>query len=153
MFDSYVFAPPLYQKEVLTGYWTEPYVDKIRDAIADAFTGDPADQERREQLAAEGAGVWVLNGTDQANRGSRIAGFLEFHGLSASAPRPKPEGAVPDDTVIRVYDDPAKFPLTIAYLEEVFGVTVERATDAEVRTDIVITIGNDTPDLEPPPSS
>ena len=150
---SYVFAPPLYQKEVLTGYWTEPYVDKIRDAIADAFTGDPADQERREQLAAEGAGVWVLNGTDQANRGTRIAGFLEFHGLTASAPRPKPEGAVPDDTVIRVYDDPAKFPLTIAYLEEVFGVTVEQATDAEIRTDIVITIGDDTPNLEPPPSS
>ncbi len=150
---SYVFAPPLYQREVLTGYWTEPYVDKIRDAIADAFTGDPADQERREQLAAEGAGVWVLNGTDQANRGTRIAGFLEFHGLSASAPRPKPEGAVPDDTVIRVYDDPAKFPLTIAYLEEVFGVTVQRATDAGIRTDIVITIGDDTPNLEPPPSS
>ncbi len=150
---SFVFAPPLYQREVLTGYWTEPYVDKIREAIADAFTGDPADQERREQLAGEGAGVWVLNGTDQANRGSRIAGFLEFHGLSASAPRPKPEGAVPDDTVIRVYDDPAKFPLTIAYLEEVFGVTVEQATDPEIRTDIVITIGSGTPNLEPPPSS
>ena len=150
---SYVFAPPLYQKEVLTGYWTEPYVDVIREAVADAFTGDPADQERREALAGEGAGVWVLNGTGQANRGSRLAGYLEFHGLSASAPRQEPDGAVPDDTVIRVYDDPAKFPETIAYLEEVFGVTVERATDPDIRTDIVITIGDRTPDLEPPPSS
>ncbi len=151
---SYVFAPPLYQKEVLTGYWTEPYPDKMRAAIRDAFTSDPADQERRERLASEGAGVWVLNGTGEANRGSRLAGYLEVQGLAASAPRQAPEGQVPGDTVITVYNGASeRIPGTIAYLEDLFGVTVETATDAKVRAEVVIVIGRDTPELEPPPSS
>ena len=151
---SYVFAPPLYQKEVLTGYWTEPYPDKIRTAIRDAFRTDPADQDRRERLAAESAGVWVLNGTGQANRGSRIAGYLEYQGLAASAPRQKPEGAVPATTAITIYNGASeRIPETIAYLEGLFKVTVKTATDDKIRTDVVILIGRDTPDLAPPPQS
>ena len=42
---------------------------------------------------------------------------------------------------------------TIAYLEKRFKTTVTTATDPTVRADIVITIGQDTPNLEPPPSS
>ena len=57
-----------------------------------------------ERLAGEGAGVWVLNGTDDPNRGTRLAGYLEYHGLDASAPRQKPEGSVPAKTVITVYN-------------------------------------------------
>jgi LCP family protein required for cell wall assembly len=151
---SYVFAPPLYQKEVLSGYWTEPYTDIIRAAIRDAFSSDPADQERRERLATEGAGVWVLNGTGEANRGSRLAGYLEYHGLAASAPREAPEGQVPADTVITVYNGASeRIPATIEYLEGLFDVTVKTATDETIRTDVVIVIGRDTPDLEPPPQS
>jgi LCP family protein required for cell wall assembly len=151
---SYVFASPLYQEEVLSGYWLEPYVDRIRAAIKDAFTADPADLAQQERLAGEGGGVWVLNGTGSPNRGSRLAGYLEFHGLSASAPRQKPEGEVPANTVITVYNGAeTELPETIAYLEKLFGVKVRTAVDDSVRTDVVIVIGRNTPELEPPPQS
>ncbi len=149
---SYVFTPDFYQNEVLSGYWLEPRVDRIRAAVRDAFTVDPADQELRERLAGEGAGIWVLNGTGTANRGTLLAGYLEFHGLAASAPRQAPEGSVPADTVITVYNGVATELMgTIAYLEELFGVKVKTASDSTVRTDIVIVIGRDTPELAPPP--
>ena len=44
-------------------------------------------------------------------------------------------------------------PETIAYLEKRFGVKVKTATDPTVRADVIIVIGRDTPELEPPPSS
>ncbi len=150
---SFVFAPPLYQQEVLTGYWTEPYVDKIRAAVAAAFSGDPADQALRESLAEEAANVWVLNGTSEAARGARLASYLEYVGFIASAPRQKPEGAVPAKTTIVAYNGiDTRAPTTIAVLEQAFGVTVKTAADPKIRTDIVITIGRDTPDLEAPPA-
>jgi LCP family protein required for cell wall assembly len=151
---SYVFSPPLYQQEVRTGYWTVPYVNKIQDAVEKAFTSDPADEARRQKLADEGATVWVLNGTGETNRGTRLAGYLEYQGLAASAPRGKPEGAVPATTQIVVYNGAeATLTDTIAYLEKRFKTTVTTATDPTVRADIVITIGQDTPELQPPPSS
>jgi LCP family protein required for cell wall assembly len=151
---SYVFAPPFYQQEVLTGYYTLPYVDRIRTAIRDAFKSSPADEAQRESLAAEGAGVWVLNGTGTQNRGTNLAGYLEYHGLAASAPRTAPEGAVPANTVITVYNGAeADLPQTIAYLEGLFKVKIRTAADPTIRTDIVITIGRNTPRLEPPPSA
>ncbi len=151
---SYVFAPPFYQQEVLTGYYTLPYVDRIRAAIRDAFKSSPADEALRETLAGEGAGVWVLNGTGTQNRGTDLAGYLEYRGLAASAPRMAPEGAVPANTVITVYNGAeADLPQTIAYLESLFKVKVKTATDPTIRTDVVITIGRNTPKLEPPPSA
>ncbi|MDH5244622.1 MAG: LytR C-terminal domain-containing protein, partial [Chloroflexota bacterium] len=108
----------------------------------------------RERLADEGATVWVLNGTGVANRGTRLAGYLEFQGLAASAPRQKPEGAVPADTEIVVYNGAeARLPDTIAYLEQRFKVTVTTAVDPAIRADVVITIGKATPNLSPPASS
>jgi hypothetical protein len=149
-----VFSPPLYQREVLTGYWTEPYVDKIRDAVEKAFTTDPADEARRQRLAGEGATVWVLNGTGEDDRGTDLAGYLEYQGLAASAPREAPEGAVPKATRIVVYNGAeTRIPATIAYLEERFDVTVTTADDPTIRADVVITIGTGTPKLQPPPSS
>ena len=153
---SYVFGPPYSQDTCndVRGCVVLPNIPRIRDAVKHAFTLDPADQALREQLAGEGAGVWVLNGTGQTNRGSRLAGYLEFYGLAASAPRQKPEGAVPGDTVITVYNGAeTELSATITYLEKLFGVKVKTATDATVRTDIVIVIGRKTPDLEPPASS
>jgi LCP family protein required for cell wall assembly len=153
---SYVFGPP-YSQDTCNdsrGCIVLPNIPRIKNAVKNAFTIDPADQALREQLAGEGAGVWVLNGTGAANRGTRLAGYLEFHGLAASAPRQAPEGPVPAKTVVTVYNGAeAELPDTIAYLEKLFGVTVKTATDATVRTDIVIVIGRNTPDLEPPPSS
>ena len=148
---SVVFTPPFFQREVLTGYWLEPYPDRIRAAIEEAFSADPADLERRERLVAEGATVSVLNRTSTASLGTHLAGYLEFHGLVASTPRQVPKGSIPRDTVITVYNGAdARLPETIAYLEKLFGVTVKTATDAAVRTDITIVIGRETPELEPP---
>ncbi len=154
---SYVFTPPFYQKEYLSsprGYIIVPNVPRMRAAVRDVFTTDPADEAARQALAEEAAAVWVLNGTGDSTRGTRIAGFLDFRGLSASAPRQKPPGPVPADTTIVVYNGvEAKFPATIAYLQTTFGVTVTTATDPAIRTDIIVTVGKATPDLEAPPLS
>ena len=153
---SIVLGPPYSQDTCQgdRGCIVVPDIQRIKNAVKDAFTMDPADLAVRETLAGEGAGVWVLNGTGVANRGTRLAGYLEFHGLAASAPRGAPDGAVPADTVVTLYNGAeTRLPATIAYLEKLFGVTVKTATDATVRTDIVIEIGRGTPDLEPPPSS
>jgi LCP family protein required for cell wall assembly len=149
---SYVFAPPTYQREVLSGYWTLPYVDKIRGAVKNAFKASPADEERRERLAQEGATVWVLNGTSDATRGTDVAGYLEYQGLAASSPRQKPSGKVPADTKIVVFNGAEdELTETIAYLEKRFKVSATSATDPAVAADIVITIGKKTPKLAPPP--
>ena len=56
---------------------------------------------------------------DRRNRGARLAGYLEYHGLAASAPRGKPKGSVPAKTVITVYNGAeTDLPATIAYLEK-----------------------------------
>ena len=52
-------------------------LDISRVTVRKAFTSDPADEARRQRLAGEGATVWVLNGTGEANRGTRLAGYLE----------------------------------------------------------------------------
>jgi LCP family protein required for cell wall assembly len=151
---SYVFAPPLYGTETKPGapvYFLQPKVSRIRAAVRDAFTTDPADEALRQDLAAEGAALWVLNGTSDAGRGTRLADYLDFHGLAASAPRQKPPGPVPADTTIVVYNGAeANMPDSIAYLQKTFGVTVTTRTDPAVHADIVVTIGRATPDLEAP---
>jgi polyisoprenyl-teichoic acid--peptidoglycan teichoic acid transferase len=150
---SYVFAPPLYQQEVVSGYYTLPYVDRIRRTVRDAFKTSPLDEALRQALAAEGARVWVLNGTGVANRGAKVAGYLEYHGLAASAPRGKPEGAVPAKTVVTVFNGAeTRLTGTIAYLENLFKVKVKTASDPKIRADVTVTVGRDTPDLESPPS-
>jgi LCP family protein required for cell wall assembly len=151
---SYVFAPPLYGTESKPGaavYSIQAKVSKIRAAVRDAFTTDPADEAQRQDLASEGAAVWVLNGTSDSGRGTAIANYLDFHGLAASAPRQKPAGAVPPDTTIVVYNGAeANLPDTIAYLQKTFGVTVTTKADPAMAADIVVTIGKATPVLEAP---
>ena len=151
---SYVFAPPLYGQEILNsprGYIIEPSVDKIRAAVSTAFTSNPADEVLREKLAEEAATVWVLNSTGTADQASRLAGYLEYYGLAASAPRQKPSGGVRTDTTIVVYNGAStRLAGTIAFLEQTFGVTATTRTDSAVRADVVVTIGTATPDLQPP---
>jgi LCP family protein required for cell wall assembly len=151
---SYVFSPPLYATDTCAdprGCVVLPKIDRIRIAVRNAFKGSPADEARRQKLASEGAQIWVLNGTGESNRGARIAGYLEAQGLAASAPRQRPPGSVPASTKIVVYNG-AETGLTdtIAYLEQRFRVQVTTVKDPAVRADIVITIGRDTPALEPP---
>ena len=152
--QSYLFTPPYYQTEYLSsprGYIIVPNLSKIRAAVRDAFSADPPDEALRQDLAEERAGVWVLNGTSDSGRGTRLAGYLDYHGLAASAPRQKPPGAVPGNTKIVVYNGAeARLPDSIAYLEETFGVTVTLADDPAIRTDIVVTVGRSTPDLTAP---
>jgi polyisoprenyl-teichoic acid--peptidoglycan teichoic acid transferase len=151
---SFVFAPPLYGTQVLNsprGYIILPDTAKIRDAVDRAFRGNPADEARRQKLSQEGAQVWVLNGTDSPGRGSKVAGFLAYQGIAASAPRQRPDGAVPSNTRIVLYNaDPEDFPETVKYLESRFDVEVKTETDPSVGADVVITIGRNTPELAPP---
>ena len=131
-----------------------PKISKIRAAVKTAFTTDPAEEDTRQNLAEEGAQVWVLNGTSDNGRGAALAGFLDFHGLAASSPRQRPAGAVPSNTSIVVYNGAeAKLPDTIAYLEQTFGVQVTLKDDPAIRADVVMTVGKKTPNLEAPPSS
>jgi len=151
---SFVFSRPRYQTEVVSGprgYILVPRLDEIRRAVRTAFEESATTEEQRDAIAQEGAHVWVLNGTGVAGRGTRLAGYLEAHGVLASAPRQPPEGAVPADTRIVVYNGAEeRLATTIAFLEETFGVTVATRNDATIRADITITIGRSTPDLEAP---
>lgn len=151
---SFVFAPPLYQQEFQNsprGYIIVPNVERIREAVRTAFTMDPEQEQLRQKLAEEAARVWVLNSTGDRERGARLAGYLEYFGLEASAPRQTPPGGVRDDTTIVVYNGAeARLPATIAALQTVFGVTATFETDATIRTEIIITIGRTTPELESP---
>jgi LCP family protein required for cell wall assembly len=151
---SFVFAPPLYQQEFQSsprGYIIVPYVDKIRAAVGTAFTANPADEVVREKLAEEAASVWVLNSTGTADRAAILAGYLEYYGLAASAPRQQPSGGVRPNTTIVVYNGAqTRLAGTIAFLEHAFGVTATLKTDAAIHVDVLVTIGRATPDLEAP---
>jgi hypothetical protein len=155
--QSYVFAPPFYASDTCNdprGCVVLPKISRIKNAVKSALNGDAPDEAQRQALAQEAAGVWVLNGTADATRGADIAGFLDYHGIPASAPRQKPQGAVPANTKIVVYNGAEeRLPQTIAYLEATFGVTATMATDPAIRTDIIVTIGKKTPTLEAPPLS
>jgi LCP family protein required for cell wall assembly len=155
--QSYVFAPPFYASDTCAdprGCVVLPRISRIKSAVKSALNGDAPDEGQRQTLAQEAAGVWVLNGTSDPTRGADIAGYLDYQGIPASAPRQKPPGAVPADTKIVVYNGAEdKLSSTIAYLEQTFGVTATMATDPTIRTDIIVTVGKKTPTLEAPPLS
>lgn len=151
---SFVFTPPLYQQEFQSsprGYIIVPNVDKIRAAVRNAFTSNPADEALRQKLAEEAGGVWVLNSTGDSDRGARLASYLEYFGLAASAPRQAPQGGVLATSKVVVYNGAeTRLTVSVAYLEQLLGVTATYEADNAIRTDIVVTIGRDTPDLEAP---
>ncbi|HEU5224545.1 MAG TPA: LCP family protein, partial [Actinomycetota bacterium] len=151
---SYVFSPPFYQKEFLSsprGYIIEPNIPRIRAAVREAFTDNPSDEAERQKLADEGADLWVLNGTADASIGPQMAGYLDWNGINASAPRQKPPGAVPATTTIVAYNGAlADNPETVAYLQKLFGITSTEMDDPAIRTDFILTVGKNTPRLEAP---
>jgi LCP family protein required for cell wall assembly len=151
---SFVFAPPYYGVEGYPGgiYTLSPNVPRIRAAVASAFNFDPRAEAQRQAVALEGAQVWVLNGTGALGSGAAVAGYLDFRGVAASAPNQRPPaGGVPADTIIRVYNGAAtKLPLTIALLQQVFGVKALAVTDHAVRVDVIVTTGTNTPVLQAP---
>jgi LCP family protein required for cell wall assembly len=156
---SYIFTPPFYQTEIRSDpnhggqYVIIPRLDRIRAAVRDAFTTDPSIAEHREQLGAEGAAVYVLNGSGVSGQAARIAEFLEYLGMAASAPGQKPDVIDGPTTILRVYNGAeTTTPLTVATLEALFGVTAELIDNATATADIVIITGDATPSLTAPPA-
>jgi len=151
---SFVFAPPYYGTEGYPGgiYELTPNVARIRAAVAGAFNFDSTIEAQRQAIAQEGAQVWVLNGTGVNGNAAAVAGYLDFRGVAASAPNQRPPaGAVPANTIIRVYNGAqTKLPLTLALLADLFGVQAVPVTDPTVRADIIVTTGLKTPALAAP---
>jgi LCP family protein required for cell wall assembly len=152
---SFIFTPPFYQTEFLSsprGYIIVPHVDRIRTAVQNAFTADPG-TDRHDQLVAEGASVYVLNGSGRSGQASAIADYLDYLGIAASAPGLKPDVTGLPATTLRVYNGAeTTAPLTVAALEGLFGVKAELVASATTTADIVIITGSSTPGLTPPPA-
>jgi LCP family protein required for cell wall assembly len=153
---SVIFTPPFYQTECMNcpprGYIITPKISLIRQAVADAFKIDPAFAETRDALAQEGAELWVLNGSGRSGEAARLADYLSYLGLAATAPIQKPDTTGLTATTVRAYNGALdKFPQTVAELTKVFGVTIVPITDAAVRVDFEIITGGSTPQLTPPP--
>ena len=122
----------------------------MRDAVAAAFATDPQVEDQRDAFAQEGASIWVLNGSGKQGQASNIAAYLEYYGLSASAPVQKPD-VVPKSTSIVVYNGrEADLASTVTYLEGLFGVKATLKDDPAARVDIAITTARSTADLVPP---
>ncbi|HSW43067.1 MAG TPA: LCP family protein [Patescibacteria group bacterium] len=150
---SYVFAPPRFGTEGLVdgSYVLQANVAAIRQAVADAFAFDPREESERQALAAEGARVWVVTSTGEATRAADLAGYLEYHGFAASAPRGRSPDLVEAETVVIAYNGAeTRFPLSIAWLEARFTVTVTPQVDAKAGTDILVIQGTNTPPYHAP---
>lgn len=153
-------TPPTYSTECYpcpgTGlYELRANVPAIRSAVNGIFTTTAAQAERRSKLEAEGAQVFVLNGTTGANTKTvRISEYLDSIGVNATVPPingGQADATTYTDTMIRVYNGAEEdLPETIAVLEEEFGTTAEPASDLEQEASIAVIVGTGTPELAPP---
>ena len=154
---SYVFSFPRYGTQTGPGapvYKYLPNVNKIRAAVANAFKTDPQLEDTRAALGDENGTIWVLNGTSQTGQASTLAAYLEYYGLTASAPPGKPDKSQLSATRIVVYNGAeTKLPETIAFLESKFKVKVQLKHDTAVSVDVIITTASSTPKLSPPPTN
>jgi hypothetical protein len=131
-----------------------PDVNKIQRAVASAFKVDPQLEDTRAALGQEHATIWVLNGTRQQGQAATIAAYLDYYGLTTSAPNQKPDLNGLSGTRVVVYNGAeSRLTETIAFLETTFRTKVVLKSDPTIGTDIVITTSNATPNLTPPPSS
>ena len=149
---SYVFAPSVYATEYQNsprGYIITPNVPRIRRAVKDAFKVTPAVLALRDRLGTEAARVWVINASGRTGLAADAADYFAYNGLEASAPNQRSDNLA--KTRVVVYNGAeAEMPETIAYLEEVLGLTVTTATDPLVTVDMIVTLGKDAPKLEAP---
>ena len=131
-----------------------PNASKIRAAVANAFKVDPQLEDTRSALAQENATIWVLNGSNQQGQASNLAAYLDYYGLTTSAPNQKPDKNGLSGTRVVVYNGAeTRLTETIAFLESTLKTKVQLKTDPAVTADIVITTSGATPNLTPPPSS
>ncbi|HEX9043899.1 MAG TPA: LCP family protein [Candidatus Limnocylindrales bacterium] len=153
---SFVFAPPLYQKEVTSGdprgYVIIPYVGKIRAAVATAFTVSPGAEADRERIAAENATVWVLNGSGRQGQAADVAAYLSSLGVDALAPNQRPDSRPATTTIVAYNGAETRMTETVKLLATVFGVTPTPRVDPNARADFVVTTSPGTPDLTAPPA-
>ncbi|HEX5823737.1 MAG TPA: LCP family protein [Candidatus Limnocylindrales bacterium] len=152
---SYVFSFPRYGTEVRAPvYKYFPDVNRIRAAVASAFKVDPQLEETRAALGQENASIWVLNGSGRQGQASTLAAYLDYYGLTTSAPNQKPDPAAFSGTRIVVYNGAeARLTETIDFLETTFKTKVQLKTDPAVGAEVLITTSGATPNLTPPPSS
>ena len=152
---SVIFTPPYYGTESTgtpRGYIIEPRIDRIRAAVRDAFKVDPGQAEARDAVAAEGAAVWVLNGSNQTGQAATLAAYLDYLGIEATAPNQRPDVSGLAATTIRAYNGAeTTFPLTLAALQNTFKVTVVPVADPNVHVDFAVITAKSTPLLTPPP--
>jgi hypothetical protein len=72
--------------------------------------------------------------------------------MDATAPNQRPDTTGLQQTTIRAYNGAAtSMPLTLAALQQAFGVQAEEKTDPAVHADFVVITGVQTPELTPPP--
>jgi LCP family protein required for cell wall assembly len=152
---SFVFSPSFYASDTCNdprGCVTNIRVDRIRRAVASAFSTDPKAEARREALAAESGRVWVLNGSGETGQASRLAAYLTDAGIEASSPNGRPTSR-PSSTRIVVYNGAEqKIPNTVAYLEKVLNTKATHENDPSVLVDVIVTTAKSTPDLTPRPA-
>jgi len=154
---SYVFAYPRYGTQ--TGpnapvYKYLPDVNKIRTAVSNAFKVDPKLEDMRAALGQENAAIWVLNGTSRLGQATTLAAYLDYYGMTTSAPNQKPDTSGLSSTRIVVYNGAeSRLTATIAFLQSALKTTVVLKNDPTVSADIIITTSSSTPNLSPPPSS
>jgi hypothetical protein len=80
-----------------------------------------------------------------------VAAYLEYLGLTASAPTKRPDKTVARTRIVVYNGREAELPATIQLLENVFNVKATLATDPSVLVDIIVTTGTQTPNLTAPP--
>ncbi len=154
---SMVFAPPYYS----TNLWpvssnlqlSSTDVARIRSTVKTIFKFDPSVEKQRQDLAQEGAQVWVVAGRlADAGIAGDLSDYLSYRGLAASSPLIRPPTTYPATTQIKVYNGAeTHLSATLAALTSVFGVQPVLVTDPTVKVDIIITTGSGTPDLKAPP--
>ncbi len=154
---SYVFAPSFYSTERVSGdprgYVIIPNVDRIRAAVQQAFTIDPAVEATREAIAAEGALTWVVNGSGITGQSTAVVEYLQSMGFSASAPSQRPPGPALTTTQVVAYNGAeVKFPRSVAFLQQLLGVTAVTRVDPAAPADLVVTTATTTTVPSPPAS-
>ncbi len=150
---SFVFTPPYYGTEgYINGiYVLQANVARIHQAASNAFNFDPRVQAQRQDIAAEGAAVWVVSSTGDAGRANTLAEYLDYEGFAASAPRGQAPAKAVGQTIVRAYNGAeTSFPKTVAQLQALLGVTVVPVTDPKVHVDFVVVQGTKTPNLQAP---
>ena len=155
---SYVFSPPTYSQDTChdsRGCVVLPKIAAIRSSVDERLQGRPgAGGASRGPGRGGRQGVGRQRPERPRRRHTPGRATWSTRAWRRQPREPKPEGAVPADTKIVVYNGAeGDLAQTIAYLEQRFKVEVELANDPAMRADVVITVGRETPDLRPPPSS